>query len=85
MHVMGNANANAFWYKLPPEERVVDKDTPMVIRQKHIVQKYAKKLFADLLTEQEQQILDQVCGWLNWYTESMFTERLENIVSRTIR
>lgn len=57
---MGNENANSFWYKHPPDGRVIDKNTPPLIRYRHIQEKYKHKKFADFLVDMEKANVDQV-------------------------
>lgn len=60
LHVMGNENANSFWYKHPSEGASINSDTPMSIRIKHIVEKYAQKKFAHILQDGDKANADQV-------------------------
>lgn len=50
LHVIGNRNANMFWMKDPANSRVIDQQTPDIIRKKHIKEKYTQKKFADIVS-----------------------------------
>ncbi|XP_053399204.1 arf-GAP with Rho-GAP domain, ANK repeat and PH domain-containing protein 2-like isoform X2 [Mercenaria mercenaria] len=58
LEAIGNKNGNQFWCKNSEEVRVIDGQTPDIIRQKHIEEKYMKKKYADLLRSNTKEELN---------------------------
>ncbi|KAH3835119.1 arf-GAP with Rho-GAP domain, ANK repeat and PH domain-containing protein 2-like isoform X2 [Dreissena polymorpha] len=59
LHKIGNEEANRFWYKNPPTDRAIDRDTPIVIRRRHIEEKYAQKKFVETADEMSIDVVNK--------------------------
>ncbi|WAQ99693.1 ARAP1-like protein [Mya arenaria] len=55
---IGNERANTFWYKNPPDDRQITRETPFMIRRRHIHEKYAQKKFVDRSNRDLQEKID---------------------------
>ncbi|XP_060580768.1 arf-GAP with Rho-GAP domain, ANK repeat and PH domain-containing protein 2-like isoform X2 [Ruditapes philippinarum] len=58
LETIGNKNSNLFWCKKVEDSWIVNEETPSIIRQRYVEEKYLKKTFADIMLVDSKEELN---------------------------